>query len=261
MRSPLLLRRLFYLGDMASCKNCDYKFDGNYCPNCGQKDNSGRIILRESLAEVFSAHFDLDAPLFRTIRDMFYRPGAMIRNYIFGKRKYYMNPVRYFLLMLGLYLIVDGITGFDPIVTFGEILDVKEQPNPNSISTRSSGFFRDHINSFLFVFVFTLAICSKLFNVRSIYTLPEYLVLAFFTTGQYLFVSIFVILLSFVNPAFFLINYGFVLLFPVFVLVQFHEKKPILNTIKNLIAVLFGWLLYAMLGFVISMFIIQNFYS
>lgn len=241
------------------CNNCKAEFEGNYCPHCGQRPNSGRIVFRESAKDVLEHYFDFDAPLFRTIRDLFIRPGKLIRNYIYGMRKHYSHPIRYFILVLAIYLIVKNLIGFDPIETFSRAIGAQEMPNPDTTDTKASDFFAEHINSFLPIFAFTLGIFSKLFFWKSKYHFIEHIVLGFYTVSQYMFISIFVILLTLLSPKIFLLNYMIVIGYAAYVFMSFHGGFWGVRLIKSILGVVLAWLIYAMLGFFLSLIIITSF--
>jgi len=69
--------------------------------------------------------------------------------------------------------------GFNPIEIVSEVLGAKKLPNPNSLITKGSNFFSEHINSFLLLYAFTIALFSKLFNLKSEIYFAEYLNLGF----------------------------------------------------------------------------------
>tara|TARA_R110000868_G_scaffold383578_13_gene650826 strand:+ start:54260 stop:55000 length:741 start_codon:yes stop_codon:yes gene_type:complete len=244
---------------MQNCKNCNTEFDGNYCSNCGQRPNNGRIILKESVRDVLEHYFDFDAPLFRTIKGMVTNPGIITREYIFGKRKSYSHPFRYFILVLAVYIILIQLLNFNSIEAFSEAIGALELPNPNTDSSRASNFLREHINTFLLIYAFTLAFFAKLFNRKSGFYLVEYLSLSFFIIAEYILFSIFIILLTFVLPKIFLLNYLIVIIYPIYVLVRFHEGNLFMRLLKATFVSVFGWLTYATTSFTISFLIVKVF--
>lgn len=242
-----------------NCNNCGTLFDGNFCSNCGQRPNNGRIVLKESVKDILEHYFDFDAPFFRTITGLITNPGTLIREYIFGRRKSYSHPFRYFILVLAVYLILLQLLNFNPIEVFSEALGAQKLPNPDSTSSKASNFLREHINTFLLVYAFTLALFTKLFNRKSGFYLVEYLSLSFFVIAQYLFFSIFIILLTFLSPKFFFANYIIVLIYPIYVLIRFHKGNLFIRIIKAFFASFFGWITYVIASFTISLFIVRFF--
>ena len=241
---------------MENCKNCGFTFEGNFCPNCGQKKNSGRIVLKESARDVLENYFDFDAPLLKTIKDLFIQPGELIRNYIRGKRKSYSHPFKYYISIFAVFLIVQQLLDFDPIKAVSDALGAQELPDPNATATKAGDFFRTHINSLLLIFALTLSLFSKLFNRKSGYNITEYLVLSFYVAAQYILLSTFAYLLTPLSPSFFFLNYLFVLVYPIYVLTRFHEGKLLRRIFKGFLVTLLAWLTYAASGFTISFFIV-----
>lgn len=241
------------------CRNCTAQFEGNYCPQCGQRPNEGRIVLKESLREAVEHYFDLDAPLLRTVRDLILRPGTMIRDYIRGRRKRYSHPIRYFLMITAIYLILKSLTGFDPVETFGQAIGNQNGYDPSRTDSRASTFFSEHINSFLFIFVFLLGSFSRLFFRRSGFNISEHLTLSLYAISEYLFIATFVMLGSLLEPKIFFLNYAIVLLYPAFVLFRFHEGNAFSRSVKSIIAVILSWLLYILSGFFLALVIVVAF--
>jgi len=241
---------------METCKNCETKFEGNFCPECGQRPNSGRIIFKDSARDVLEHYFDFDAPLFRTLKGLIVSPGKLIREYIHGKRKKYSHPVRYYVLVLAIYLILQNLIDFDPIQATGEIMGVREQPNPNNPQTKGSYFFRNNINLFLLLYAFFLAVFNKLFFRKSGFYFVEYLALGFFVVAQYIFFTTFVIIGVSISPYIFLFNYFLVLVYPMYVVFRFHEGSWYSRLIKAFFTNFLAWILYVIIGQFISIFIV-----
>ena len=48
--------------DLVTCKNCNQELNGQFCSHCGQKRNTGRIVLSESLIGIWDQFFDINTP-------------------------------------------------------------------------------------------------------------------------------------------------------------------------------------------------------
>jgi len=94
------------------CKNCEQKFEGNYCNNCGQESNVGNISLKQTFNSILNGLFQLDRGFFFTIKELFLKPGGSIRHYIEGKRKKYYNPFSLIILSSLLLLLVNYLTKY-----------------------------------------------------------------------------------------------------------------------------------------------------
>lgn len=79
------------------CKNCEFDFKGNYCPECGQKATISRFDFAFFVRKFFDS-FDLDQGFFYTIGVLVYKPGSSIRKYIEGERINYYNPLKLLLI-------------------------------------------------------------------------------------------------------------------------------------------------------------------
>ena len=90
---------------MSVCKNCDTALDDVFCPHCGQKNvDLGRPIL-ELAGELIRETFDVDGRMFRTLRLLFVRPGALTREYLAGHRQRYTPPLRLYLVISVLFFL------------------------------------------------------------------------------------------------------------------------------------------------------------
>ena len=95
-----------------TCLNCNNEFTENdkFCPACSQKTRSGRITVREYLADFFNEVFNLNSKLFKTLAALFV-PGKLTKEFFLGKRKSYAPPIRLFLVMLIIFFGVESYMG------------------------------------------------------------------------------------------------------------------------------------------------------
>jgi Protein of unknown function (DUF3667) len=91
---------------MPVCNNCLQPFEGSYCSHCGQKASVGRLSMHEVFHDFFHAVTHADKGLLRVLRELLFSPGVIYRQYFSGKRKSYFSPVTFFLLVMGLALII-----------------------------------------------------------------------------------------------------------------------------------------------------------
>lgn len=101
-------------GKTCTCLNCGTVFTGEYCPACGQKASTDRITVRLALQSLIATITSLDGKFFRTMGNLFWRPGHLVRDYISGKRALYMHPVRLLSTLVAIYLFVVFIFSLDP---------------------------------------------------------------------------------------------------------------------------------------------------
>lgn len=98
-----------------ACGNCGEILAGAYCHGCGQKrlvDSDRR--LGHLLGQLFSAATDLDGRFWRSIGALLFQPGRLSRDYLDGRRRYWLAPMTLFLLANVLYFLSPGtLTDFN----------------------------------------------------------------------------------------------------------------------------------------------------
>ena len=90
------------------CCTCGQKYQGNYCPCCGQSARIGRYSFKNALLLFFDVWGMGNRGMFRTLRDLILRPGYLIRDYISGMQMAYFPPFKLLFLLTALLLIVDS---------------------------------------------------------------------------------------------------------------------------------------------------------
>ena len=106
------------------CSSCKTSFQGNFCPRCGQSAAIGRFSFKRSLMLFLDVWGIGNRSMFRSIRDLMFRPGYMIRDYLSGMQSAYFPPFKMFFLLTALSFVVEH--GF----TFG--LDEKDAGRDNT---------------------------------------------------------------------------------------------------------------------------------
>ena len=93
------------------CLNCENTLseDDNFCSKCSQKRTTGRISFGQLVIQFFEDTINWDARLFRSIRDLFF-PGKLTNEYFKGRHVPYWQPLRLFLFMAALQMVVVGGT-------------------------------------------------------------------------------------------------------------------------------------------------------
>jgi Protein of unknown function (DUF3667) len=92
-----------------ACRNCGATLTGPFCSRCGQ-GRVGRITLRSFAHEVAAQLVEVDHGFLHTFVEMLRRPGAVIREYIDGRRRSYTSPVAYILIASALSLLRSALT-------------------------------------------------------------------------------------------------------------------------------------------------------
>lgn len=92
------------------CANCQAAMTGEFCCACGQR-RAQRLSFRRALTQGWTHIADLDFALARTFAGLCTRPGALVLEYIAGRRARYSNPFRYAFVVTTVTVI--AITFFD----------------------------------------------------------------------------------------------------------------------------------------------------
>lgn len=90
--------------ETCTCLNCGSTYTGNYCNRCGQSRNTPRYRLSNALKNIAGGFFNIDNGFGRTLLELLYRPGYMIRDFIGGKRVEYFRPFQTLFILAALYI-------------------------------------------------------------------------------------------------------------------------------------------------------------
>ncbi|MTW11640.1 DUF3667 domain-containing protein [Pseudoduganella eburnea] len=102
-----------------TCRNCGATTSGNYCHMCGQETRLHSPSLGEFLHEFIGHYVALEGRLWGTITRLLFRPGLLTTEYIAGRRKRYVEPLRLYLSLSIIFFAVlklsnVGIVNVDP---------------------------------------------------------------------------------------------------------------------------------------------------
>lgn len=92
-----------------NCLNCGATVEERFCPRCGQENVENRPSFHHLFTHFFADLFHYDSGFWKTMRVLLFRPGVMVKEYLEGKRKTYVNPAR-------LYIFVSFVAFFLPFI-------------------------------------------------------------------------------------------------------------------------------------------------
>lgn len=98
------------------CANCHDRYQGKFCPRCGQASRIGRYSFKTGILNFFDVWGLGNRSMFLTIRDLILRPGYMIRDFLKGMQMAYFPPFKMFFLLFALSVLVThglNIKGID----------------------------------------------------------------------------------------------------------------------------------------------------
>lgn len=106
-----------------ACLNCGEALDrpaprlpARFCPQCGQETQVRPPTLGEFAQQFGGAYLSTEGALWRTLALLLFKPGELTRQYLAGRRKHYVLPLRLYLTIslvtfLLLRLLASGMDG------------------------------------------------------------------------------------------------------------------------------------------------------
>jgi hypothetical protein len=103
------------VADVAPCPSCGAAMGGEYCPACGEKRvREEHFSIRHFLREVGAEVFDLDSRALRSVKTLLFSPGTLTLEYLSGRRRAYLGPLRMFLAVFALVLFTGTLLPVNP---------------------------------------------------------------------------------------------------------------------------------------------------
>ena len=93
------------------CINCGHHYSGRICPQCGQAGTWTHYTWKQIILNFLDIWGMGNRPMFRTLGELFWRPGYMIRDYLNGHRQFYFPPFKLVAVLVVLLLFVGWLTG------------------------------------------------------------------------------------------------------------------------------------------------------
>lgn len=226
------------------CKNCGNDFEGNFCNQCGQNIVSGRFKLKEISHNFFHAFTHLDRGILFLVKELFFRPGIVAKEYLEGKRKKYFNPLQFLILGVAITtFIAINYSLFGPQVNPETIPDLTPQ---QKYGLQFNNFIYKYFNLIIFLSVPIMALYSRIVFKKSGYNYAENLIFNTFIAGErniiYLLLTPFFYFFKsywFIPLAFYYIGWNiyFVIAFN-----QFFGGKKLITTMKYFLVFILMWL-------------------
>jgi hypothetical protein len=92
------------------CTNCEALSSGLFCSSCGQKKfQRQQFELHKALKDIFSEVSDVESSLGKTVRMLFLHPGKLTADFLAGKQKSYVTPVRLYLIIITINFLVYAV--------------------------------------------------------------------------------------------------------------------------------------------------------
>ncbi len=130
---------------MRTCPNCRRRFVGSFCPRCGQSGTWSRYTFKRAVLNFLDIWGLGNRPMFQTMRELFVRPGYMVRDYLSGQRQRYFPPFKMLAVMTVLLVFVSWLTNQNHYSFLGAIVQTYneffvDKVNAMSLSSGITGF-------------------------------------------------------------------------------------------------------------------------
>lgn len=142
------------------CLNCGTEFRGHFCPGCGQKADTQRLTLRHVMDNLVSLFTNADGRLWHTLRDLFGRPGYMMRDYMRGHRAEYIPPIQLLFFLATLYLMMKWLFHVD----VDEVIAMQAAPTDTAEDSTELAFLT-YVQGFLRTFLSNKALSALVMSV------------------------------------------------------------------------------------------------
>jgi hypothetical protein len=87
------------------CLNCGSIVQGHYCQNCGQENIVPHETFWHMVTHFFYDITHFDGSFFVTLKDLLFKPGFLTREYVKGRRKAYLHPVRMYVFTSAVFFL------------------------------------------------------------------------------------------------------------------------------------------------------------
>lgn len=164
------------------CKNCSTEFEGKFCNQCGQKNFEGRVTTKETVHNFFHAFTHVDSGMLYLIKELSYRPGFVVKDYLEGKRKKHFNPLQFLVIAVAVstFLAVN-------LNLFGPKIDpstIPELTGKQVYYLQFNNFIYKYFNIILFVSVPIAALYSRFIFRESGFNYAENFIFNAFIAGE-----------------------------------------------------------------------------
>ena len=178
-----------------TCPNCGTERHGEYCHGCGQRFLKDRLTAWE-LWWLFAERFlDWEEGVWLTFLKMAKSPGVVIRNFLGGKRKTYLNPFSYLLFCVGLYglgqFAMRRVAGLKGVPSIAELQEMGV-----ALNNTEDQFTLIAYTTVLVVAL--MAITMRIMFDGQLLNVMEAIVTAIYTSGNVIVVDLFVSIIEFI---------------------------------------------------------------
>ncbi len=220
---------------MVKCVNCGCESDGKYCHECGEKMLFKRMNVRTVFYDKLYDITHWEDTVLYTIKQLILMPGITVRNYIHGIKKNIVKPLRYFLSVTSIHIIIfrwlsirffEYYTTTNGNFTGEEMITEKEQ---FALMNANLNYFEFLLPVF-FSFFFYL-----LYRKKHGINYAESLTAAFYWTGTMMGLAIIALLLSIIDVRFWYLGTVIDVAYILYASLQFNGSYKFPDIIRSIV--------------------------
>lgn len=155
-----------------TCLNCGHPIKLNYCEQCGQDTSTQKIDWKFCSRELLFNNFTLHNKMLFTMKALLINPKKMIFDYINGKRIQYSGAIQFLFFVLILNGLIFVILG-KPVDDNKTILEIN--------AVKQSIDLRQYTKLVILMFILMSSLGSRLLYYKHKYTIPEHVIINFYT--------------------------------------------------------------------------------
>lgn len=91
------------------CQNCGFLVRWRYCGKCGQENMETRKSFHYLFTHFVEDLVHYDGSFWKTLKNLLFKPGVLTKEYLEGKRKKYVAPVKLYIFVSFIVFFVGGI--------------------------------------------------------------------------------------------------------------------------------------------------------
>ena len=102
-----------FLPAAVTCANCLAPLGGDFCSACGAPSLEQRpLTVRRFAGDLWTELTSVDSATVRSLRTLVLEPGQLTREYLRGRTRWFLSPLRLFLMTTTLLVFVSVVTGY-----------------------------------------------------------------------------------------------------------------------------------------------------
>ena len=177
------------------CKTCATEHSRQYCNNCGQKVFNGRFTFRRIFDNLVFVLLNVDRGLFHTLKELTFRPGKVVRDYLQGRTKIYFNPFSFLILAVTITVILNVGTGIydQQLEQLNETMLADKNQEQLQVRATMQAYIKKFLNILILLMLPGIALMSFWVTHKKGYSLAEHFVVNCYYYGYTLFLSLLII--------------------------------------------------------------------